>query len=67
MEVVAQHGGVTAGAGSLIDRSLKKDGNVVDLGLPRRALATLEVATYAPEDCPMCREGSIAIKPGSRR
>jgi orotate phosphoribosyltransferase len=67
MEVVAQHGGVTAGAGSLIDRSLKKDGSVVDLGLPRRALATLEVATYAPEDCPMCREGSIAIKPGSRR
>ncbi|HKQ90205.1 MAG TPA: orotate phosphoribosyltransferase [Blastocatellia bacterium] len=67
MEVVAQHGGVAAGAGSLIDRSLKKDGSVVDLGLPRLALAALEVATYAPEECPMCREGSIAIKPGSRR
>jgi orotate phosphoribosyltransferase len=67
MEVVAQHGGVPAGAGSLIDRSLKKDGSVVDLGLPRRALAAIEVATYAPEECPMCREGSIAIKPGSRQ
>jgi len=67
MEVVAQHGGVAAGAGSLIDRSLKKDGSVVNLGLPRLALAALEVATYAPEECPMCREGSIAIKPGSRR
>ena len=67
MEVVAQHGGVAAGAGSLIDRSLKKDGSVVNLGLPRLALAALEVATYAPEECPLCREGSIAIKPGSRR
>ncbi|MGH9755559.1 MAG: orotate phosphoribosyltransferase [Blastocatellia bacterium] len=67
MGVVAQHGGVTAGAGSLIDRSLKKDGSVADLGFPRHALATIEVATYAPEECPMCREGSIAIKPGSRQ
>jgi orotate phosphoribosyltransferase len=67
MEVVTQHGGVTAGAGSLIDRSLKKDGSVVDLGIPRHALAAIEVATYAPEECPMCREGSIAIKPGSRQ
>ena len=67
MEVVAQHGGVAAGAGSLIDRSLKRDGSVVDLGIPRRALAAIEVATYAPDECPMCRDGSIAIKPGSRR
>jgi orotate phosphoribosyltransferase len=67
MEVVAQHEGMAAGAGSLIDRSLKLDGSVVDLGLPRLALAAIEVATYAPEECPMCQEGSIAIKPGSRR
>jgi orotate phosphoribosyltransferase len=67
MEVVVQHGGVAAGAGSLIDRSLKRDGSVVDLGLPRRALAAIEVATYTPDECPMCREGSIAIKPGSRQ
>ena len=67
MEVVVRHGGVAAGAGSLIDRSLKRDGSVVDLGLPRRALAAIEVSTYAPDECPMCREGSIAIKPGSRQ
>jgi orotate phosphoribosyltransferase len=67
MEVVVQHGGVAAGAGSLIDRSLKRDGSVVDLGVPRRALAAIEVATYTPDECPMCREGSIAIKPGSRQ
>jgi len=63
MEVVAERGGVTAGAGSLIDRS----GGAVDLGVPRHALAVLEVPTYKPEECPMCREGSMAIKPGSRQ
>jgi orotate phosphoribosyltransferase len=63
MDVVAQHGGVTVGAGSLIDRS----GGTVDLGVPRHALAVLEVPTYKPEECPMCKEGSTAIKPGSRQ
>jgi orotate phosphoribosyltransferase len=63
MEVVAQCGGVTASAGSLIDRS----GGAVDLGVPRHALAVLEVPTYKPEECPMCLSGSTAIKPGSRQ
>ncbi len=61
--VVTQCGGVTVGAGSLIDRS----GGAVDLGVPRHALAVLEVPTYNPEECPMCRSGSTAIKPGSRQ
>lgn len=63
MEVIARLGGVTVGAGSLIDRS----GGAVDLGVPRHALAVLEVPTYKPEECPMCREGSTATKPGSRQ
>ncbi|HKE03607.1 MAG TPA: orotate phosphoribosyltransferase, partial [Blastocatellia bacterium] len=67
MEVVGRHGGVTVGVGSLIDRSLNARGDAVDLGVPRHALAALEVPTYKPEECPMCREGSIAIKPGSRQ
>lgn len=62
MEVVQAHGGVVVGAGSLIDRS----GGAVDLGVPRHALAVLAVATYEPEQCPMCAAGSAASKPGSR-
>ncbi len=62
MEVVREAGGVVVGAGSLIDRS----GGKVDLGVPRHALAVLEVPVYSPDDCPLCREGSPAIKPGSR-
>lgn len=63
MDLVAQHGGTPVAAGSLIDRS----GGSVDLGVPRYALAVLEVPTYNPEDCPMCKDGSTAIKPGSRQ
>ncbi|MBL8207707.1 MAG: orotate phosphoribosyltransferase [Blastocatellia bacterium] len=63
IDVVRALGGVVAGAGSLIDRS----GGAVDLGVPRHALATLEVPSYKAEDCPMCKEGSTAIKPGSRK
>lgn len=63
MAVVEALGGKTVGAGSLIDRS----GGAVDLGVPRHALAVLEVPTYKPEECPMCKEGSVAIKPGSRK
>lgn len=62
MDVVSELGGVAVGAGSLIDRS----GGAVDLGVPRHALAVLEVPVYQPDDCPLCSEGTPAIKPGSR-
>jgi orotate phosphoribosyltransferase len=63
IEVVRSLGGVVAGAGSLIDRS----GGAADLGVPRHALAVLEVPTYKPGECPLCAGGSQAIKPGSRK
>jgi orotate phosphoribosyltransferase len=62
MQVVSQSGGVVAAAGAIIDRS----GGKADLGVPRVALAVLDVANYSPDDCPMCRSGSAAVKPGSR-
>jgi len=62
-EVVRKYGGQVVGAGSLIDRS----GGTVDLGVPRHALTVLEVPTYKPEECPLCKAGSSAIKPGSRQ
>lgn len=34
--------------------------------LPLFALADFEFPMYSPEECPLCKEGSIAIKPGSR-
>ncbi len=34
--------------------------------VPLFALEDFTFEMYAPENCPMCKEGSIAIKPGSR-
>ncbi len=62
MEAVGRAGGVPVAAGSLIDRS----GGKAELGIPRVALAVLDVPTYAADACPLCRMGSRAIKPGSR-
>jgi orotate phosphoribosyltransferase len=62
MEVVTSLGGRVVGAGSIIDRS----GGTVDLGVPRHALATLEVPVYSAAECPLCEEGTQAVKPGSR-
>jgi len=62
MEVVLKAGAVVLAAGSLIDRS----GGRTDLGVPERALAVLDVPSFSPEECPLCKAGSKAIKPGSR-
>ncbi len=60
--VVKKAGGVAVAAGSLIDRS----GGKADIGVPYRSLVTLEVPTYTPETCPLCKAGSTPVKPGSR-
>ncbi len=62
MEVVVRSGGTVLAAGSLIDRT----GGRSDLGVPRVALAVLDIPAYPPEECPLCKTGSQAIKPGSR-
>lgn len=56
------NGGKVVGAASIIDRSCGK----ADVGVPRIALVSLDVATYLPDDCPMCKSGDVAYKPGSR-
>jgi orotate phosphoribosyltransferase len=62
IEAVKAAGARVAGAGSIIDRS----GGRVDLGVPRVALATLDVVSYSPDDCPLCKQGMPVEKPGSR-
>jgi len=62
VEVLREACAEVAGAGSIIDRS----GGRADVGVPRVALATLQVAVYQPEDCPQCRAGIPVVKPGSR-
>jgi len=56
-------GAEIAGAGSIFDRS----GGRADIGVPRAALATLDVVTYQPDACPLCAAGEPVVKPGSRK
>lgn len=48
---------------SIVDRSA----GAVEFGLPFYNLISMNVVSYEPEECPLCKEGKIpAIKPGSR-
>ncbi|MTV49369.1 orotate phosphoribosyltransferase [Heliobacillus mobilis] len=62
MEVVRKAGGEVLAVASLIDRS----NGVVDFGVPFQSALSMEVISWEPEECPLCKEGIPAIKPGSR-
>ena len=62
IRVVQEAGGRVIAAGALIDRS----GGTIDFPVESQALLNLPIASYEPDDCPLCREGSAAVKPGSR-
>ncbi|HKP45826.1 MAG TPA: orotate phosphoribosyltransferase [Pyrinomonadaceae bacterium] len=55
-------GADVCGAASIIDRSSGQ----ANVGVPRIALATLDVPAAEPANCEACRRGEPAIKPGSR-
>ncbi|HUD98463.1 MAG TPA: orotate phosphoribosyltransferase [Bryobacteraceae bacterium] len=62
VEALRAAGARPVAAGSIVDRS----GGHADVGVPRVALMTLEVAAYDPAGCPLCAQGLPAVKPGSR-
>jgi orotate phosphoribosyltransferase len=62
IETLQAAGASVLAAGSIIDRS----GGLANVGIPRVALATLQVAAHYPEQCPMCAAGAPVVKPGSR-
>lgn len=45
----------------LVDRS----NGTLDFGVPLAALARMEIATWSPDDCPLCARGEALIKPGT--
>jgi orotate phosphoribosyltransferase len=62
IRVVQEAGGRVVAVGALIDRS----GGAIDFPVESQALLNLPIASYEPDECPLCREGSAAVKPGSR-
>jgi orotate phosphoribosyltransferase len=62
IDILQANGVNVLAAGSIIDRS----GGQADVSVHRVALATLQVAAHYPEECPLCKLGIPALKPGSR-
>ena len=61
-KVAEDHGAHVVGAAAIVDRG----GNAARLNLPLQSLVQMPVPTYQPEECPLCRQGVPAVKPGSR-
>jgi len=68
-------GGIVVGFAALANRGFcKREGSELERKTncalpsdkPLFALADFNFEMYAPENCPLCKEGSEAIKPGSR-
>lgn len=61
--LVKAQGAKVSAIASIVDRT----GGSNPFGEPFYSLLKIDIKTYRPEDCPLCREGKIpAIKPGSR-
>lgn len=62
IHVVEEAGGRVMAAGALIDRS----GGKIEFEVEAQSLLQMPITHHDPEDCPLCRQGSVAVKPGSR-
>ncbi len=63
VKLVQSMGAEVVAVASLVDRS---NGNV-DFGVKYVNLISMEVVSYEPDECPLCKEGKIElVKPGSR-
>ena len=61
IDIVRGLGGEVVGVGTLVDRS---DGKV-DFGVRLESLLRLQVETFDPTVCPLCKMGQPVVKPGS--
>ena len=57
IDAVRRAGATVAGVGVMVDRS----GGSIDFGVPFFACLTLSIASWPPEECPLCHEGAELI------
>ena len=62
MAIAKEHGAEIVGACSMVDRT----GGELNLGVKFVAAYSKAMVSYAPEECPLCKEGQPIVKPGSR-
>jgi orotate phosphoribosyltransferase len=61
-DAVLEKGGVVAAVAAMIDRT--GGANIFDV--PFFSLGAVNVETWDAAECPLCKKGSVPIKPGSR-
>ena len=62
MELVKECGGEIVGIGSIVDRT----GGKIDFGVPYKSAFSMDITSYEPDECPICKTGKPLVKPGSR-
>ncbi len=62
IDLIGKLGSTVVAVVEVVDRS----GGKVDFGVPNESLLQIDVKTYQPEQCPMCKQGTAAVKPGSK-
>ncbi|MEK7862102.1 MAG: phosphoribosyltransferase family protein, partial [Chloroflexota bacterium] len=61
IDAVRSTGAIVIAAAVLVDRS----GGGARMGVPLQALWSLDIATYAAAECPLCVQGTPITKPGT--
>lgn len=63
IDLVREHGAIPVGVAIIADRS---DGTVNFADVPYSSLVKLQLATYTPEECPLCKQGIAIDTPGTK-
>ena len=63
IDIVKNNKANVVGVGFIVDRSNGK----VNFEYPQFSTLKLEVVSYQPDECPLCREDIELVKPGSRK
>jgi len=63
IEVVREFGGNPTTILAVVDRAPQEEGR---FDMPHHTVIALDVETFSTDECVMCKEGTTAIKPGSR-
>lgn len=63
VELVRKLGAEPVAVGAIIDRS----GGKAEFDVPFVSLIQMSLETYNPDDCPLCKQGSPLVKPGTTK
>ena len=63
IDIVKSNKAEVVGVGFIVDRSNGK----VNFNYPQFSTLKMEVVSYLPDECPLCREDIELVKPGSRK